>query len=328
MNVDWNGLAELLRRHEKFVLTTHVRPDADALGSQLGFAGLLRHLGKQVKIINASAVPPRLKFLDPDGECGQLGPDWSEQSVLEADCHVILDTSSWIQLAELGKLFKKTNAVRVVIDHHASADDLHALDFKDVTAEATGAMVFDLAESQGWPLTPGMARALYCAIATDTGWFRFPSTTSATMRRIARLIDCGAEPAVLYGALYEQCSLGRTRLAGRCLSRMMIDAGGRLAWTYITLIDYRETGAEPTETDDLVNEGLRLAGVEAAYILIEQPNGNVKASLRSRSHLDVSAVAEKFGGGGHRQASGAMVPGPMAEAQVKILTAMKTLFPT
>lgn len=328
MNINWGSLADLLQAHQKFVLTTHVRPDADALGSQLGFAGLLEHLGKQVQIINASAVPARLAFLDPHKKCKQLGNDFGEQSVLEADVHVILDTSSWIQLAEVGRLFKKTSAVKVVIDHHASSDDLGAIDFKDVHAEATGAMVFDIAESQGWPINPDMARALYCAIATDTGWFRFPSTTSGTMRRIARLIDFGAQPAVLYGALYEQYSLARTRLAGRCLSRMMVDAEGRLAWTYITLVDYRETGAEPTETDDLVNECLRLAGVEAAYILIEQPNGNVKASLRSRSHIDVSPVAEKFGGGGHRQASGAMVPGPMLEAQAKVLTAMKALFPT
>jgi phosphoesterase RecJ-like protein len=108
---------------------------------------------------------------------------------------------------------------------------------------------------------------------------------------------------------------------------MMVDAGGRLAWTSVSLVDYRETGADATETDDLVNECLKLAGVEAAFILIEQPNGNVKASLRCRSHLDVAVVAEQFGGGGHRQASGATVPGPMAEAQQKIVTAMKKLFP-
>lgn len=327
MPVDWNALADLIRRHQKFVLTTHVRPDPDALGSQLGFAGLLEHLGKEVRIANASSVPSRLQFIDPHRRCEQYPSQVCEQTVLEADVHVILDTSAWVQLAELGKPFKKSPAVKIVIDHHASSDQLGAIEFKQVEAEATGAMVFDLAESQGWPINRDMARALYCAIATDTGWFRFPSVTSETMRRAARLIDLGAEPAVLYNLLHEQNSLGRTRLAGRCLTRMMVDAGGRLAWTSVSLVDYRETGADATETDDLVNECLKLAGVEAAFILIEQPNGNVKASLRCRSHLDVAVVAEQFGGGGHRQASGATVPGPMAEAQQKIVTAMKKLFP-
>ena len=328
MQIHWAELADILRNHQRFVLTTHVRPDADAVGSQLGFAGLLDHLGKETRIINASAVPPRLEFLDPQRRCKQLGVDVDAASVLDADVHVILDTSSWVQLAEVAKLFKKTSALKIVVDHHASADDLGARDFKDVDADATGSLVVDFAESQGWPISADMAQALYCAIATDTGWFRFPSTTSATMRRIARLIDCGAQPSVLYRRLYEQYSLARMRLAGRCLTRMMVDAEGRLAWTYITLVDYRETGAEPTETDDLVNECLRIAGIEAAYILIEQPNGNVKASLRSRSHIDVSKVAEQFGGGGHRQASGAMVAGPMPQAQAKVLAAMKALFPT
>lgn len=158
MNIDWAALADILQSHQRFVLTTHVRPDADALGSQLGFAGLLEHLGKRVEIINASAVPPRLVFLDPQKRCKQLGTDVTEASVLDTDVHLILDTSSWAQLAEIGKLYKKTRALKVVIDHHASADDLGARDFKDVTAEATGSMVVDFAESQKWPITPFMAQ--------------------------------------------------------------------------------------------------------------------------------------------------------------------------
>jgi phosphoesterase RecJ-like protein len=176
-------------------------------------------------------------------------------------------------------------------------------------------------------ITPAIGTAIFAAIATDTGWFRFPSTTSETMRTIASLIDEGILPAVLYRQLYEQCTLARIKLAGRVLTRMMLDCGGKLGWTYVRLVDYRETGALPADTEDLVNECLTVEGVEAAFILIEQTNGNVKASVRSRSHLDVSQIAGNFGGGGHRQAAGAILPGPLADAQAKILTAMKTLFP-
>jgi phosphoesterase RecJ-like protein len=323
MSIDWSPLVALIGQKQRFVLTTHVRPDADAIGSEVALAAFLEHLGKDVRIVNSSAVPARLKFLDSAGRCMQLGAQVSDDDALDADVHVVVDTSAWGQLAEVARVFRKTRAVKVVIDHHVSAEDLGALDFKDTQAEATGALIFDFAQAAGVPVSAEVASVLFCAIATDTGWFRFPSTTSATMRTAGKLIDLGAQPALLYRKLYEQYSLARIKLAARVLGRMMVDADGRLAWTFVTLVDYRETGADPADTEDLVNECLTIAGVEATFILIEQQNGNVKASLRSRSHIDVARVAEQFGGGGHRQAAGAMLPGPLDDVRAKVLAAMK-----
>lgn len=327
MKIDWTPLRELLAVHKRYVLTTHVRPDADAIGSEIALGGLLEGLGKEVRIINASPVPGRLKFLDPQHRCLQIGPDIGEAAALDTDVHIIVDTSAWGQLAEMGKVFKKTTAVKVVIDHHATAESLGALDLKDVEAEATGALIFQFAQALGLPISADLATAMFSAIATDTGWFRFSSTTSETLRTTAALIDLGAQPSLIYRQLYEQYTLARIKLAGRVLSRTMVDAGGKLAWTFVNQVDYRETGAEPADTEDLVNECLTVAGVEAAFILIEQHNGNVKASLRSRGALDVSLIAEKFGGGGHKQAAGAIVPGPFATAQTRVLAEMKALFP-
>ncbi len=326
MKIDWTPLREILETKKRFVLTTHVRPDADALGSEIAMAGLLEQLGKEVRIVNASPVPTRLLFLDPEKICLQLGEQVTEAEALDTDVHMILDTSAWGQLAEVGRVFKRTAATKVVIDHHVFAEDLGALNLKDTDAEATGALVFQFAQEMGLTITPVIGAAIFAAIATDTGWFRFPSTTGETMRTIGNLVDSGIQPAVLYKKLYEQFTLSRIKLAGRVLSRMMLDCDGKLAWTYVSLVDYRETGAEPADTEDLVNECLTVGEVEAAFILIEQTNGNVKASLRSRSHIDVSRIAGSFGGGGHKQASGAILPGPLADVQEKILTAMKTLF--
>lgn len=323
MKIDWAPLREVLNNQRRFVLTTHVRPDADAIGSEIAMAGLLDQLGKEVRIINASPVPTRLKFLDPTGRCLQVGAQISEEHALDTDVHMILDTSAWGQLAEMGRVFRKTEAVKIVIDHHAVADSLGALDLKDTDAEATGALVFQFAEAMGLEITPAIAMAMFCAIATDTGWFRFSSATSETYRTIATLIDRGAQPSTLYRQLYEQSTIARIKLAGRVLSRMMLDCDGRLAWTYVTLVDYRESGAEQADTEDLVNECLTIAGVDAAFILIEQHSGSFKASLRCKGALDVARVAEQFGGGGHKQAAGAMLPGPLADAQAKILTAVK-----
>lgn len=325
MPIDWEPFRKIVSENQRFVLTSHVRPDADAIGSEIGMALLLRGLGKDVRIINASVVPSRLQFLDPEKMCKQLGTDVTEEEAIDTDVHLILDTSAWGQLAEMGRVFRKTLATKVVIDHHASAESLGAFDLKDVTAEATGALVFQLAESLGWKITPEIATPLFCALATDTGWFRFPSVTANTMRIVSRMIDAGAQPTVLYQQLYERSSLGRVRLTGRVLSRVKMDCNGRMASTYVRLDDYQETGSEPADTEDLVNECLTIEGTGAACIFIEQTNGQIKVSFRSRSGIEVSRVAEQFQGGGHKQAAGAILPGPLADAQTRVLAAMRQL---
>lgn len=325
MQINWGPLKEIIHANQRFVLTTHVRPDADALGSELAMVGLLEQLGKEVKIANASPVPARLAFLDPDKRCLQLGVGITEEAALAADVHMILDTSAWGQLAEMGRIFRKTTAAKLIIDHHSSSEDLGAMDFKDTEAEATGALMFQLARAIEVSITPPMATAMYCAIATDTGWFRFPSCTSETMRTAAQLIDFGAQPSLLYQLLYEQYTLGRVKLAGRVLSRVKIECEGRLGFTYVRWDDYAETGADPSDTEDLVNECLAVSGTQAAFILIEQSNHQIKTSFRSRIPIDVASVAEQFKGGGHKQAAGAILPGPLADAQAKVLAAMRAV---
>jgi phosphoesterase RecJ-like protein len=327
MSIDWTAVRNLIADKQRFVLTTHVRPDADALGSELAMAAVLRSLGKQVRIINASATPNRLAFMDPDKEILHLGEQVTEADAGDADVHLVLDTSAWGQLAEMGRVFKKAASTKIVIDHHVSSDSLGAYDFKDVTAEATGSLVFEAANAWGVPITTPMANALWCAIATDTGWFRFPSTTHRTLVAAGQLMLAGAVPCELYRQLYEQASIGRKKLAGRVLSRIKLEFQGRVGWTYVRFDDYAETGSEPADTEDMVNECLTIAGVEAAFITIEQSNHQVKVSFRSRSHLDVASVAEKFNGGGHKQAAGAILPGPLTEAQQRALQAIETLFP-
>lgn len=321
-DINWKALEEIIDAGRKFVLTCHVRPDADALGSALALAGMLEALGKEVQIINPSETPANLAFLDPDGRIRKLGETATVDEALDADVHIVLDTSAWGQLNSLAKVFKKTSARKVVIDHHVSSDDLGAAGFKDTSASATGVLVYRLAAALGWRITPQIATWLFCAVATDTGWFRFASTDGETLRIAAALVDCGVKPALLYELLYEQYTPARVKLAARVLERIALECDGRLAHTWVELKDFQETGARPAETEDLVNEGLRIVGTQAAFIAIEQKNGNVKVSFRSRTELNVSAVAEKFGGGGHRQAAGAMLPGPLAEARRRVLEAM------
>jgi len=321
--INWEPLRPILAAHQRFVISSHVRPDADAIGSEIGLARVLQALGKQTLIINHSPTPPNLAFLDPAGEVRQLGVSATADEILQAQVHVIVDTSSWLQLNEVGKVMKTAPSQKVVIDHHVSADDLGASVFKDTSCEATGSLIFDLAEFLGIPLPMDAANALFAAIATDTGWFRFAAVTSRTMRRIASLIDQGAVPAGIYRELYEQSTLARQHLVGRALSRMTLDCNGELAYVSIPWSDFTETGAVSSDTEDLVNECLTVTGTRGAFIAIELPSRQVKVSFRSRAdRLNVAAIAEQFGGGGHRLAAGATLPGPLSDAIAAARTAM------
>ncbi len=322
MDIDWEPLRKIIDENERFVLTSHVRPDADAIGSEIGMATLLEDLGKRVRIINPSAMPDHLEFLDTNRRVLKVGQDYDNASIEAADVHIILDTSAWVQLGDLAKVIRKTPAKKVVIDHHVSSDDLGAIEFKDTTSEATGTLVVRLADALGLPIPAEAATPLFAAIATDTGWFRFPSTRGETLRIAARLMDLGVEPHAVFQALYERRTLARLKLAGNVLSRVEVTCNGVLAYASVSLEDFKQTGAKPADTEDLVNECLMIDGTRAAFIAIEQYNRSVKVSFRSRSDLNVAAVAERFGGGGHRQAASAVLTGPVPTVVSQVLAAM------
>jgi len=323
MTIDWRPLIAIVHDSRKFVITSHVRPDADAIGSEMGLAGVLRSLGKEVRIVNPSATPNHLAFLDPTATITKLGEGITVEEACQADVHIIVDTSSWQQIDSVRKVFETTPARKVVIDHHVSADNLGAIEFKDTSAAACGVLILEFIEALG--VHPGIEQStqIFTAIATDTGWFRFPSVDERTMDCVKRLVGFGVQPAVVYRELYERSTLSRLKLHGRVLSRVTVDCGGRLAHTYVMQKDFDELSAHPSDTEDLVNDCLTINGAICAVILVEQKSGQVKCSFRSRTGLDVARVAEQFGGGGHRQASGAMVPGPFATAHTRVLKAVE-----
>ena len=320
---DWGRFAALVQGGRRFLLTSHIRPDCDALGSELGMCGVLEALGKEVRIVNGQATPPNLTFIDPQRRIRTLGQDLALESVLDDDILLVLDTSAWAQLGPMGDVIRATRARKLVVDHHVSEDDLGAEPFKNTTAEATGRLVVEAMDALGVTLTAEIARPLYAALATDTGWFRFPSATSQTYQLAARLIAAGADPPGLYRALYEQDTVERMRLRGVILSQIQSVLGGRLQYTFVSLDNLATTGALPSDTEDAINLLLAIGGSEFAVIFVEQATGGVKVSFRSRCGVSCSELAEQFGGGGHRAAAGAFVDASLAEAQVRVLDAVQ-----
>ena len=321
--INWPRFVEIIRTHQRFSLTTHVRPDGDALGSELAVLAVLEALGKDVRVCNAFAVPAGLQFLDPNKKLGQLGVDVQAEQLQDREVMIVVDTSAWAQLGAMAEVLKNSNAIKVVLDHHVSGDDLGAELFKDSAAEATGRLAVDVADQLGVPLTPEIAQAAFVALTTDTGWFRFSSTTSETLRLGARLVEAGAVPDQIYKSLYETDSHGRLRLIGRALAHTETELSGRLIYTWLTLEDFSEAGAHPSDSEDIINMTLAVAGTEVAVIMVEQATGGFKISLRSRCAVDCSRLAEVFGGGGHKKAAGAFLNEPLEIAREKILTVVR-----
>jgi len=321
MPLDWSPLLELVRRHQRFLVMTHVRPDGDALGSELALAAALRQKGKSVRVVIASPLPPRYRFLDPDGtRVERFVPPGD--GFRDIDAVIVVDTGTWNQIGEFGDFLKTLDVPRMVIDHHRTQDDLGGIHLVDTSAEAAGRLVYEASMALGATLTKEIADALFLALATDTGWFRHSNTTEKTFALAEELTRAGANPNALYDLLYEQNPLGKLRLAGRALERLKTLADGQVAYTEIYLKDYDDTGSTPPDTEDLINYPRCVEGVEVALVFIEQKNQAVKVSFRSRSRIDVDKIAEQFRGGGHRLASGATIDGPMDDVRRRVLDAV------
>jgi bifunctional oligoribonuclease and PAP phosphatase NrnA len=324
MAIDWVPLADLIETHDRFLVTTHVRPDGDALGSEVGMAGLLRQKGKDVRVVNSSPTPPRYDFLDPEAKLFErIGDDVSAEELADRQAVIILDLSAWNQLGDMADFVRAFAGPRLVVDHHVSQDDLGATFLKDPTAEATGILVMHAIRALGATYTAEIATGLLTAIAMDTGWFRHSNTRPGTLRAVAELIEAGAPIDDIYRKLFERSTLGRIKLMGETLSGMRTDRGGKVAYATISREDLLRTGAIPQDSEDLVDFTVSVRGVEVGMLFIEQMRGGVKVSFRARNGLDCAQLASKFGGGGHREAAGATLPGPMAENVDRVLHAVR-----
>ena len=323
MPVDWSPFVKLVHAHYRFLLTTHVRPDGDGLGSILALAETLEQNGKQCDVVITSVFPPRYAFLDPKRRIARFTPPGDPWR--NADAVLVLDTGTWNQLDAFGPFLRDLTVPKAVIDHHQTQDDLGALRFIDVAAEATGRLTYEAIRALNYPLSASVASNLFVALAMDTGWFRHANTTPATFALASELVQAGARPELLYDELFERNSLPRLKLMGLVLDRLQVTEDGRVAYSEVRRGDYELTKATPQDTEDLVNFTRSVVGVEVGMLFMEQPRGGVKVSFRSRS-LDVARLAERFGGGGHRLASGATLQASLDEARARVLEAVHAAF--
>jgi bifunctional oligoribonuclease and PAP phosphatase NrnA len=300
-------IADEIRRRQRFVLSSHVRPDGDAIGSQLAMAFALWQLGKDVRLVNRDPAPGPL----------QVFPGVSTIEVAER----IDDPGDAVIVMECGDLSRTgvegfERGFVINIDHHLGNTNYGSLNWFDVGAAACGEMVFDLVKELGVPLSLEIATHVYIAIITDTGSFHYSSISPRTFDICRQCVEAGINPPAIAGAIYDSNNLGRLKLFGAVLSKMELDVSGRVATLYVDQTLATECGGTYEDTEGIVNLPLTVKEIEAVAFFKEVGPGDWRVSMRSKGDVDVNAIAKEFGGGGHKNASGCSANGSLGDLKL------------
>jgi phosphoesterase RecJ-like protein len=299
------SVARIVQQHNSFVLTTHVNPDGDGLGSEVALAEWLAARGKQVHILNHSATPDFYQWLDPHRRITQFNPERDAATLANADVIIVMDANHTDRLRSMESHVLASPAIRICVDHHLEPQPFAQHYVIDADATSTGELIYRLLTLlDGGRFSPLIASALYCAIMTDTGSFRFPRVDPDTFRQCAHLIECGADPVAIYHQVYEQWSAGRVQLLGDALASLKTEYGGKLAHITITQQNLAQTETTEVDTDNFTIYPMNVAGVVAGILFLELPDG-VKMSFRSKGDIPINELAKEFGGNGHKNAAGA-----------------------
>ena len=318
-NEKFQKAVDLINRSNNILITSHTRPDGDACGSMLAMCETLEGLGKKVNPLFMSPLPKWYEFMF-EGKVPVITDDISLDQIKsghydECDLVIIVDTNSYIQLPVFDEWLMGTGKTVLVIDHHITGDGIGNVELIDTTAAAAGEIVFDLLKFAGWDVTPKMAEAIFIALATDSGWFKFANADQRLFLNAAELIGAGASPSEIYSKLYQNVSPARMHLMIRMLNSMELLEDNRVAFQHIMRRDFDETGATGPDTENLIDECQRIGTVQMAALFVELSDGGFRCSLRSKGQVDVQKIAKSLGGGGHKMASGVNLPGPLEKAK-------------
>jgi len=303
-------IVDAVRQRHRFVVSSHARPDGDSIGSQLAFAYALQALGKEVTVVNRDAAPPPLMTFP-----GVPSIKLAEQVSGEYDAAVIMECGDLARpgVAGLDRYFV------INIDHHPGNTEYGAINWFDESAAACGEMVFDLVKALGVPLSLEIATHIYLAILTDTGSFHYSSISPRTFDICRQLLEAGVDPVGIARSVYDSNNMGRLKLFGAVLSAMQIDQSGRIAIVYLDHDMARAAGGTYEDTEGLINLPLTVKEIQSVVFFKQTEGDDYRVSMRSKGEIDIGAVAKEFGGGGHKNAAGCSVSGPIDQLQKMFL---------
>lgn len=314
-----NILWDFLKEEDDFLLLSHVLPDGDSIGSTIAFAELLKTLGKQYKILFRDPVPEIYQFLLAGHTVDNLQTFQGEIPLN----FIVLDCSEFERTGEEMQ-FLLTHAQKVVsIDHHISNNNFGDISIVDSSAAATCEVLFEIFDKLNIKITKSAAKALYVGLVTDTGGFRYESTSRDTFLAAATLMDIGVDIGEIRENIYENRAWASILILQKALNSLEISQDGKISWLYVTAKDMAEANATGEHCEGIVNYPLSISGVKMGFFFREMPDGKIKVGLRARRNYDVNKVAALFGGGGHAQAAGCTLNDPIENAIDKVINAAK-----
>jgi phosphoesterase RecJ-like protein len=322
----YQQILDSLSRAQRVLVTTHVRPDGDALGTSAALVLGMRQRGVDAQVLLLSHLPTKYAFIFNDNGIVHHDAEkgWPQTLALENfDTLLVADTGTWSQLPGLRERLEKWQGTKLVVDHHLTQEDWADAKLVMTEAAAAGEIAAELLDQWQVKIDKPMASALFVAIASDTGWFQFSNTRPYTLRLAARLMEAGVNTDELYQLIYQNERAERVALQTRAQQSLELLLDGRLAVMRVCKEDFEQTRANVPDTENLINIPLQIRSVEVSVLLTEPRDfGPVRVSLRSKGHVDVARFAEQFGGGGHARASGLKLDLSLQDAHQVVIEAM------
>lgn len=315
-------LARELGAGRRAALSTHINADGDGCGSEAALSLLLAQRGVEARVVNPTPWPELFRYL-LEGGVSDRSADGAK-ALRGIDLLLVVDISDVKRLGVLTEDVRKLKVPKLVIDHHEPSDDpAGSIIVTDTSACATGELVHDLAMVLGLEITPPIARALYTALVTDTGGFRFSNTSPRCHAVAGHLLSLGVDPEEMYQRIYASAPIGRLRLLGEALETLEVDPAHGLSWITLVADALDRHAVRSEDLDGLVEHARSVAGTRLALFFRDLGHGKVKVSFRSTGDVDANQFARRFGGGGHRRASGAMIPGTLEEVRERVVQAAR-----
>ena len=312
-------ISEIIHRYRSFLITAHVRPDGDALGSELALYHVLRNLGKEALIFNQDKTPENYEFLPGSGDIVNELSDPGKYEVV-----FVLDCSDLERIGEPAAIIGEMPLI-VNIDHHISNVGVWEVAYIDRDASSTGEMIYRLIRRLGVRITPEIANNLFGAIMTDTGGFRYGSTQSETLHTAGHLVENGANPQWLSENIYENNPLSKTLLLCKALEALSLELDGRVASMVVSIESLVATGAKSEYIEGFVDLPRTIKGVVVSIVYLELERGHYKLSLRSKGRVNVEQVARRFGGGGHLNAAACKIRGELGDVKRQVVEAIRAV---
>ncbi len=324
--IHWDSIKPIIKKEKRFLITSHVCPEGDALGSAVALKLFLQQIKKEAHVITEGKYASQLNFMNKGHFRSFRSDSPEDQKFIESfKVLFVVDVSDWGHMGVLGEHLRKIPSTKICIDHHPPKGPFGDYDLIDRTASATGQLIYQMIRHFKGKITPEIATALYTSIITDTGQFAFPNTTSDVIQIAAELVKMGVDHYDVYQKVYENNNWTKLKLMEKALKSLQADANNQIAWMKITDQMYQELGAPFDDAEGFVDQLRAIHGVKIAILFRELPNHQVRINIRSKEGINVSDLAKRFGGGGHPNASGALINGKLDDVVHDVVEGAKQI---